>query len=328
MLVHVKTPCRLHFALIDLNGGMGRVDGSFGLALNYPNTIIEATRNRTVKVVGKQADVVEGLVTKFLSQVKAQASVKVSVKKLIPSHVGLGSGTQLSLAIAAAVSRTLKIRRNSRKLAEIMGRGGTSGIGVAAFERGGLILDGGHAFGEVQVKKSFLPSSASNAPPSPVIGRYDFPQNWRFVVAIPNVQRGLHGEDETRTFSDRCPITSEEVGKVCRLILVKALPSLLEGDIIGFGSALDDLQEAGFAGATKDLVHPLVRSCVEFMRSKGAYGAGQSSFGPATFGLVKGNAEADKLEAEVRGFFSANAGGTVFQSAANCHGAIVKIIKG
>jgi beta-ribofuranosylaminobenzene 5'-phosphate synthase len=209
-----------------------------------------------------------------------------------------------------------------------MGRGGTSGIGVAAFEKGGLILDGGHAFGQGQVKESFVPSSASKAPPSPVIGRYDFPQNWKFVIAIPNVQRGLHGEDENRTFSDRCPITSEEVGKVCRLILVKALPSLLEGDIIGFGSALNNLQEAGFAGATKDLVHPLARSCVDFMRSKGAYGAGQSSFGPATFGLVNGKTEADRLETEVRGFLSANAGGIVFQSAANNHGALIKIIKG
>jgi len=201
MRVYVKTPSRLHLALIDLNGDLGRVDGSIGLALDYPNTILEATRSRELKVVGERADFVEDLVRRFLQRVGVKGTIRVSVKNLIPAHVGLGSGTQLSLAVASALSHIFRIRKTTREIAAIMGRGGTSGIGVMAFEKGGLIVDGGHSFGNGKEKQSFLPSSASSAPPPQVIARYEVPQQWRFVVAIPNAQRGLHGEDQCRTGS-------------------------------------------------------------------------------------------------------------------------------
>ena len=41
MRVFIKTPCRLHFSLIDLNGSLNRVDGGIGLALKKPNFTIE-----------------------------------------------------------------------------------------------------------------------------------------------------------------------------------------------------------------------------------------------------------------------------------------------
>ena len=326
MRVYVRTPSRLHLALIDLNGDLGRVDGSIGLALDYPNTILEVSRSRELEVVGEQTNFVEDLVTRFLQRVRVKGTVTVSIKNLIPAHVGLGSGTQLSLAVASALSCIFRIRKTTREMAEIMGRGGTSGIGVMAFERGGLIVDAGHSFGDGKEKQSFLPSSASRAPPPQVIARYEVPQAWRFVVAIPNVQGGVHGEDEVRAFVDRCPISPDQVGKVCRLILVKVLPSLLERDIVGFGSALNQLQEVGFASATKDLIQPVVKKCIDFMRMKGAYGAGQSSFGPATFALVQGRAEAEKLAIAVRGLLAKHGGGTVLQSSVNHEGALVKPI--
>lgn len=325
MRVYVRTPCRLHFALIDLNGDLGRVDGSFGLALDHPSTILEASRAKKFEVVGEQADFVEGLVRRFLQHIGVKGTVRVSVKSLIPAHAGLGSGTQLSLAVAAALSRIFRVRMTVPELAEIMGRGGTSGIGVVAFEKGGLILDGGHTFGNGKAKQSFLPSSASNAPPPRTVARYEIPHDWRFVIAIPNVQQGLHGYGEVSAFQQRCPIMPEEVGKVCRLILMTALPSLLERDIVEFGSALNGLQEVGFAGATKDLMHPVVRKCIDFMRTQGAYGAGQSSFGPATFALVHGEAEAEKLVTAARKFLEGNCGGTVFQTSVNNEGALVKL---
>jgi beta-ribofuranosylaminobenzene 5'-phosphate synthase len=288
---------------------------------------LEASSSSEIKVVGERADFVEDLVRRFLQRTGVKGSVRVSVKNLIPAHVGLGSGTQLSLAVASALSRVFRIRKTTSEIAEIMGRGGTSGIGVTAFEEGGLIVEGGHSFGDGKEKHSFLPSAASSARPPQVIARFEVPKNWRFVVAIPNVQPSLHGKDEVQVFADRCPISPEEVGKVCRLILVKALPSLLERDIVGFGSALNGLQEVGFAGATKDLMHPVAKECIDFMRTKGAYAAGQSSFGPATFALVQGGAQTEKLVALVKSFLAEHDGGTVFQASVNHGGALVKLIQ-
>mgnify|MGYP001125528184 FL=1 len=326
MKVYVRTPSRLHFSLIDMNGQLGRIDGSLGLALNYPNVVIQASKSEEIIVQGEECASVDKLASVFLRQFKIPTGAQIEVKSTIPKHVGLGSKTQLSLAVASALSRIYGIKKTTRELAIIMKRGGTSGIGVAVFEKGGLILDGGHSFGRDGEKQSFLPSSASKAHPAPVLVRYTFPEDWFFVIAIPHIHRGVHGEDEIRVFKERCPINAAYVDKACRIVLMKLLPALLERDIENFGSGLTELQDAGFASATKDLMHPVVRRCIQFMLKKGAYGAGQSSFGPSTFGLVQGEDEAGKLRDLVADFLEETSKGDVFYTSANNRGATIKIV--
>jgi len=326
MKVYVRTPSRLHFSLIDMNGQLGRIDGSLGLALNYPNVVIKASKSEEIIVQGEECASVDKLASVFLRQFKIPTGAQIEVKSTIPKHVGLGSKTQLSLAVASALSRIYGIKKTTRELAIIMKRGGTSGIGVAAFEKGGLILDGGHSFGRDGEKQSFLPSSASKAHPALVLVRYTFPEDWFFVIAIPHIHRGAHGEDEIRVFKERCPINAAYVGKACRIVLMKLLPALLERNIENFGTGLTELQDAGFASATKDLMHPVVRRCIQFMLKKGAYGAGQSSFGPSTFGLVQGEDEAGKLRDLVADFLEETSKGDVFYTSANNRGATIKIV--
>jgi len=327
MKVYVRTPSRLHFSLIDMNGQLGRVDGSFGLALNYPNVALEAFKSQEIEVRGEEQALVRKLALMFLKRLKIPSGAQVKVKRTIPKHVGLGSNTQLSLAIASALSTIYGIKKTIRELAIIMKRGGTSGIGVAAFENGGLILDGGHSFGRDGEKQSFLPSSASKAQPAPVLARYRFPEDWFFVIAIPHIHRGVHGDEEIRVFKERCPINAAHVGKACRIILMKMLPALLERDVEDFGSGLTELQDVGFASATKDLMDPAVKKCIRFMLKRGAYGAGQSSFGPSTFGLVQGEPEARKLRDQATDFLEGAIGGNVFYTSANNSGVTVRIVK-
>jgi len=326
MKVYVKTPSRLHFSLIDMNGQLGRVDGSLGLAINYPNVVLEASKSEEIGVRGEERAFVKELASVFLRRFKIPSGAQIEVKSTIPKHVGLGSNTQLSLAVASVLSRIYGIEKTTRELAIIMKRGGTSGIGVAAFEKGGLILDGGHSFGRDGEKQSFLPSSASKAQPAPVLVRYAFPEEWFFIIAIPHIHRGVHGEEEISVFKKRCPINAAYVGKACRIVLMKLLPALLERNIEKFGSGLTELQDAGFASATKDLMHPVVRRCIQLMLKKGAYGAGQSSFGPSTFGLVQGEDEAGKLRDLVADFLEETSGGDAFYTSANNRGAAIKII--
>jgi beta-ribofuranosylaminobenzene 5'-phosphate synthase len=327
MRVQVRSPSRLHFSLIDLNGGLGRVDGSIGLALNHPSVILEVSSNDTLEITGVQTDFVHALATRFAQHYSIDLGAKIHLASAIPSHVGLGSTTQLALSIAAALSRLFGLETTARDLAQVMGRGGTSGIGVVAFEMGGLIVDGGHSFGADGQKQSFLPSRAANAPPGPVLIRYAFPGDWMFVLAIPNVPPGLEGKREVSVFQERCPIPPEEVGAVCRLILMKLLPAVVERSIEEFGAGLSELQNVGFSRITRDLMHPAVVRCIEFMNNHGAYGSGQSSFGPTVFSLVRGEGEAERLREEVANFLSSGKGGEVFVASANNVGADVQVEK-
>lgn len=326
--VRVKTPSRLHFCLMDLNGELGRVDGSLGVALSQPATILEVYRGREIKVHGEVAELVRQLALRFLGHFKIRGGVNIIVRSLIPNHVGLGSTTQLSLAVAMALARLFGVKETVRGLASVMGRGGTSGVGVATFEGGGLILDGGHSFGVGKAKEAFLPSSASRAPPPPLLLRYRFPEDWRFVVAVPNVATDFHGDREVQIFREKCPLPAAEVGKVCRIVLMKVLPALVERDIEAFGGGLTELQGVGFPSVAPEIVKPVVRDCMSFMLSEGAYGVGQSSFGPATYGLMEGDKEAERLSSAVRGFLDREVGGTVFCASANNSGASVRVIRG
>ena len=45
--MQIETSARLHLSLIDLNGSIGRVDGSIGLTLDKPSLKLECIENNT-----------------------------------------------------------------------------------------------------------------------------------------------------------------------------------------------------------------------------------------------------------------------------------------
>lgn len=329
MKVKVETPSRLHFTLIDLNGSLGRVDGGVGAALENPGWTVEvepSTRGLQVEACPETSrEEVEQLAFKLAEAKGLKLNFKIRVSGGIPRHVGLGSGTQLSLGVAYALAKASNLNLTPRSLAKIMGRGGTSGIGVAAFEAGGIIVDGGHSFGPGGEKQSFLPSHYSQASPPPILARYQPPPEWFWVVAVPH-GRGAHGLQEAQIFQRKCPIPQSEVEKVSRIILLKLMPALTEANISEVGEALNLLQNVGFKKFEVELAGSLSKRLMAFMLEHGAYGAGLSSFGPAVYGLTQSLKRAEELEASLQEFFQENSiKGLVLKARTNIHGARVTV---
>lgn len=309
-----------------MNGSLGRINGSIGLALNFPHYQFEVSPNDELEVIGEQINLVKEAALIFYKHFKFGSKATIKIKRTIPRHVGLGSTTQAFLGVGTALSALHNIKQSTTELARIMNRGGTSGIGTAAFRSGGFILDGGHSLKITKRERMFIPSSVSKLPPPPILLRYNFPKNWKFVIGIPNVQRGLHGLKEVKLFEERCPVPPEEIDKICRIILMKMLPALMEKDVEEFGLGLTSLQNLGFAKAASDLVHPATKACMKVMMENGAYGVGQSSFGPTTYSVVKGIVEARNLSRLIKRFLDEEFnGGYVFYSEANNNGHELKI---
>lgn len=235
---------------------------------------------------GEIAEKAERAARKVLDLYGIEGGVRIEVVRRYPEHVGLGSGTQATLSAAVGTLEAHGVEHyDVRELADALGRGGTSGIGVAAFERGGFIVDGGHVFGPGG-KEEFKPSAASGeVPPAPVISRLEVPEDWRFVLAIPEVERGAHGDKEVNIFKRYCPVPAREVGEICRWILMVMMPAVVEDDPEDFGRAVDAIQDLGFKRVEVGLQHPVVREMMEVARSAGAYGAGLSSFGPTVYAV-------------------------------------------
>jgi beta-ribofuranosylaminobenzene 5'-phosphate synthase len=296
--VIIETPSRLHLTLIDLNGRYGRIDGGVGITTRSPRLVLEAiagyeeTRiefietdipNDTIKDYQEKIYSASQMINEFLD---LEERYLFKVSEVFPSHSGLGSGTQLSLATAKLILKMNNQDLPASKIGEIVGRGGTSGIGVASFEDGGFIVDGGH---KKSVKKDFLPSSASKASPPPIIARYDFPEDWKIILIIPHVKRKVFGPGEVNIFQKYCPISLGEVQELTHLLLMKMMPAVIEEDLDSFGEAVNTIQSIGFKKIELKLQNPFIKELMEKIDNAGAAGVGMSSFGPTVYAVTDTN---------------------------------------
>ena len=319
MKVYVETPARLHFGLIDMNGNMGRFFGGLGVAIDHPNVVLEAQISVDFSVTGEKAELTTSLAKRFLETYNIQSNVSIHVEESISEHAGLGSGTQLALAVAVALAKLFHVKASIQELSLAMGRMKRTGVGTAVFEMGGFVVDGG--------KKMKGGSTISESFP-PLIFRHPFPEDWKFVVAVPDAKKGLAKTEEKSAFSQMPSMPAETVGRICRLTMMKLLPALVDRDIGSFGDALTQIQViigdyfAVAQGGT--FSSSVAKETIDFMKACGAYGVGQSSWGPTVYGLTKGETETEKLRANIEAFLRDNDGGQVFVANANNRGATIK----
>lgn len=314
-MINVVSPSRLHLTLIDLNAEIGRVDGGVGITLESPGLEISATEADAVEIVGDSllAGRMEKAAKTLLPEGKG---IRIHIIRDLPDHVGLGSGTQAALSAATVVNEIYGLGKSVRELAVAVGRGGTSGIGVAAFENGGFILDGGHRFRD---KGAFSPSAASHMPPGPVLFRKDFP-DWHIVLAIPDT-KGAHDAEEVDIFKKVCPVPLREVQEVSHVILMQMLPAIIEEDLESFGRAINHVQTVGFKKREVELQPEPVLKAMKYMQDNGASGSGVSSFGPVVYGIVGSQGEGKKLQKEVQRMLDESLGGEVMLTKAKNRGA-------
>lgn len=314
-MIKVVSPSRLHLTLIDLNAELGRVDGGAGITLESPGMELLASEADNVEIVGDS--LLAGKMRKAADALLPEGKgIKLQINDSLPDHVGLGSGTQAALSAAAAINKIYGLGKSVRELAIAVGRGGTSGIGVAAFENGGIILDGGHKFKD---KCAFSPSAASHVPPGPVLFRRDFP-DWPIVLAIPNT-KGVHDAEEVDIFKKYCPIPLAEVQEICHVILMQMLPALVEEDLESFGRAINHFQLVGFKRREVELQLRPVLDIMEYMRDNGASGSGISSFGPVVYGIVGSSGEGKRLLKEAQRMLDESLGGKTLLTKAKNRGA-------
>jgi beta-ribofuranosylaminobenzene 5'-phosphate synthase len=310
--VFVETPARLHFGVLDLRGQLGRCFGGLGAAIPSPSLLLEAAPGDRVRAEGPEAERAVEFARRFLKDRGLAGGVHLRIHRAIPAHSGLGSGTQLGLAVGRAVAELHGLSVHPVDLARSTGRGRRSAIGTWAFAEGGFIVEGGRRPGTV-------------APLAPLLGRYTVPSEWRYVVAVPRGGRGLSGEAEARAF-EQLPLPLEgEPERVAHLVLMQLLPALVEDDLPSFGQALSSIQRitgAWFAPQQGGVFAPgLTEELIALMARSGAAGVGQSSWGPAAYGLVGSAAAAGDLATEVRHFLGDR--GDVFEGAFAPRGARV-----
>jgi beta-RFAP synthase len=274
---------------LDLSGASGRRFGSIGMALDAPQTRVILRRAPHTRVDGEEQSRAARHLETLQRALDIRGHFALLVERAIPAHAGLGSGTQLALCIAAALRRLHDLPSDLEGDAARLGRGRRSGIGIALFRSGGFVVDGGRG-----------PAT----PIPPLLTRVKVPPQWRVLLLLDRTHRGLSGEAEVAAFADLPPMPATTADRICRLVLMQALPALAEADLPAFGAAITEVQAITgdyFAPAQDGarFASPRVAAALQVLADAGAHGIGQSSWGPTGFAFAAEKDEAKRLAAQV-----------------------------
>lgn len=281
----VTVPARLHLGFLDLNGELGRRFGSIGVAIGGLRTRIAVSAATRMQVSGPDSERARRYVERLQAFLGLDGAIQVHIEEAVPGHAGLGSGTQLALALAAGIRRLHGMPLDIRGDAFKLGRGRRSGVGIGLFDTGGVVVDGGRG---------------AKSAAAPIVSRIPFPESWRIVLVLDPARTGVNGDDESAAFARLPPLPATQAAHICRLVLMQALPALAETDLVAFAAAIKEMQQllgayfAPLQGGSA-FSSPDVAAALDLLEGEGALGIGQSSWGPTGFAFARSHDEAERL---------------------------------
>ncbi|MBC5782223.1 beta-ribofuranosylaminobenzene 5'-phosphate synthase [Ramlibacter sp. USB13] len=285
--VRVHAPGRLHLGFLDPGASLGRAFGSLGVAVGGPETVVELGRGESDSFETCAGG--DGALQRAREHLAAlrratgcDAPVRLRLRSVLPAHAGLGSGTQLALAVGRAFCATFGVDLDGRHLAGLLHRGVRSGAGIASFEQGGLSVDGG---------------PRADGSPAPLLARIALPPAWRVLLVLDPRMRGLSGAAEKEALAGLAPLPRAAAADVCHQVLMRVLPGAAGAEFAPFAAGVSRIQEvlgAHFApaqGGCAFASEPAGR-LLRWVAQDTTAGIGQSSWGPAAFAFLASEAQA------------------------------------
>ena len=285
----VRTGCRLHFGLYSF----GPYDpqrqvaqfGGVGVMIEEPHIHLRVAPAKQLSCGGLHpARSSEFVRLWHVHHALEPSPMVVEVLNAPDEHRGLGLGTALGMAVAAAMRAYYGMApADAANLARSVGRGARSAVGAHGFIQGGLLAERGKT----------NPNELS-----PLEERVPLPQEWRFVLAVPKTDGGLYGEAEKKAFR------SASVSSGVRQMLMgiaheELLPAAKRGDFHAFGQAVYRYGHAAgecFSSIQKGAYNgPEVTALVAAIRATGVQGVGQSSWGPTVYAVCESESQAAGL---------------------------------
>jgi beta-ribofuranosylaminobenzene 5'-phosphate synthase len=287
--VRVVAPARLHLGMLAVAGDGARRFGGLGVSVRRPAVVVEARPADDLTAEGVDADRALMFARRCRDALGLAGGAHLRVVEAIPQHVGLGSGTKLALAVAQALAVLAGRDLDAPGLAQAAGRAARSAVGMWTFALGGLVVEGG-------VRRDV-------ERPAPLLARYEMPEEWRCVLVVPADDPGLSGVAEDEAFARLAPEAGHSAA-IAQLVLTSLLPALVERDVDEFGAALTRVQQHvgdSFAAVQGGRFHPRASPLVDALLDAGAAGAGQSSWGPAVYGVAGSEAAAREIAGRMGG---------------------------
>jgi len=268
------SPARIHLGFLELDQTLPRFFGSMGLTISNFCFEVQISKSKNLNVITEHKSL-EKKTTDIFYKFKQKYNVnfcKINIKKTIPLHVGLGSGTQFSLTIGYLISKLNNLNISIDEIALFLNRGNRSGIGVQSFKQGGFTIDIGKKKG------------ANNLPLK--LMNIKWPQDWKIILLFDLQGDNVFGENEIKKFRKINKRYRSRFNYNYSTLCLKILPGILEKDFDSFAEGIQLIQSNMseiFYKNPKKFSSKKVNYIFDYLRDKRIMGFGQTSWGPTGF---------------------------------------------
>jgi beta-ribofuranosylaminobenzene 5'-phosphate synthase len=285
--VSIRIRPRLHLGLISMHEGGPRRNGGIGFSVQAPEGIVTATPAAVFALADERR---RGLTPSEVTQLRdmvdqavafdtLSSNVAVQIAGALQTHIGMGSGTALRLAVLEALYALNERPQPRGDLVVRSGRGGTSGVGINTYFQGGLILDLGIKSGT----PGFLPSSACRPAALPIALPALTMPDWPLCLCVPRNIRPKSQHEEFEFFQRTLPLHPIASFRAAYDALFGIYAAVAERDREAFCKAVASMQRTSWKEAEwREYGPPLERLRDDLVRI-GAECVGMSSLGPMLF---------------------------------------------
>ncbi len=262
--VKIITNSRLHFGFLNLKSQETYSFGGMGLSIDKYPTTITVTKARKFK--SNLSEVLNKKIKKFFLINKLNSNIQIDCIQKPESHIGLGSGTQLTLAIEEALNKIYELKYTN---CEIFKRAYRSGIGYNSYNNGGFIVD----------------SPKRDLNNNKIIFKCNFPKHWKIILLFDRNMKGTYGKKEEKFFLSNNISSIRK--KLSDITLNEIIPSVIYEDFDIFARSLTQFQKlnSSFYTSIQKSIHLStdIADIIKKIRSNFNIASGQSSWGPTSY---------------------------------------------
>lgn len=289
-MLKIKAFPRIHISLIGMNNDGYRLNGGIGFSIASPMLDMSFEPSDSIQVIDKRKhgftqDELNRLINhlgNIMIREKLVTALRCTIHKgIIQSHVGFGSNSMIYLSCVESLLILNNRDYNENYVIALSGRGGTSGIGINTYFKGGFIFDTGIAnCGQ----RGFAPSSTlvfGFGPKPLLLTTLELPQ-WDLGICIPPIVPKTEDE-EKEFFQKNCPIKKEEVETILYEAVYGVTSALMEDAFDVFCKSIETIQHTKWKSLERHLYGKELIDAELIIRYAGAKCVGMSSLGPLLY---------------------------------------------
>lgn len=289
-MLRIKAFPRIHLSLIGMNNDGYRLNGGIGFSIASPTLDMGFEYSDLIQVIDMRE---HGFIHDELDRLENHLDIVMIKKKfktglrcviydgLVQSHVGFGSNSIIYLSCIEALFIMNKRSYNEQDVIALSGRGGTSGIGINTYFRGGFVFDVGIPNHE---QRGLAPSSAfmDRIEDKPLLMKSVTLPKWQLGICIPLIGHKTE-EEEKNFFQENCPINKDDVERILYEAVYGITSSLLESDFDVLCKSVNAIQQTKWKSLERVLYGKELLAAESIIRNAGAKCVGMSSLGPLLY---------------------------------------------